>query len=132
MMDFKLFHPHKIMAQLSLRVLLGADKGTSITISKPSFIMGRDSACDHQIVSSRVSRQHCEITFENEQVFVRDLGSRNGVQLNCLPITGVREAKNGDTISLGTTTAFLVEIQSSSVFKNPSVQPINQPTQPVS
>ena len=44
--------------------------------------MGRHPSCDARLDSLRVSRHHCCISHEDGELFVRDLGSTNGVRIN--------------------------------------------------
>jgi pSer/pThr/pTyr-binding forkhead associated (FHA) protein len=44
--------------------------------------IGRKNSCDLRIPLSSVSRQHCEVQVEGDQVVVADLGSSNGTFLN--------------------------------------------------
>lgn len=45
-------------------------------------VLGRNRNCDLRIPLSSVSREHCEILIEENNVVVRDLDSRNGTYLN--------------------------------------------------
>jgi hypothetical protein len=48
--------------------------------------VGRSSENDVQIAMARVSKRHAEIRVDGEKIFVRDLGSRNGTELNGKPV----------------------------------------------
>jgi len=45
-------------------------------------VIGRQADCDLRIPLASVSRQHCEIAFEDGQLMLRDLGSSNGTYHN--------------------------------------------------
>ena len=45
-------------------------------------IVGRQQGCQIRIVSSLVSRKHCELTERGGQLRIRDLGSSNGTYVN--------------------------------------------------
>ena len=45
----------------------------------PEVIVGRDEDCDIRIASSGVSREHCSIEQDGNDVTVRDLNSSSGV-----------------------------------------------------
>ena len=45
-------------------------------------VLGRNRSCDLRIPLSSVSREHCEILIEENNVVLRDLDSRNGTYLN--------------------------------------------------
>ena len=55
-------------------------------VNKQRVIVGRKNTCDLRIPLLAVSRQHCEITIELDQVRVRDLGSKNGTYRNYIRI----------------------------------------------
>jgi len=54
-------------------------------------------------VEMGVSRAHVDLLFENDQVFVLELGSANGTRINGIPvITGAAQRiHNGDVLELG-------------------------------
>lgn len=45
-------------------------------------LVGRDDGCDIKIRSRSVSREHCTIEREGEQIVLRDLNSTGGTYLN--------------------------------------------------
>ena len=51
------------------------------------LLIGRDPTCDIQLDERTVSRRHARIWREKDLVFLKDLGSTNGVQLNYRNIT---------------------------------------------
>ena len=65
-----------------------------------AMTIGRGLECDITIVSASVSRRHSVCTFQNGQLSLRDLGSRNGTFVNGRP---VQEAvvHPGETVRLG-------------------------------
>jgi predicted component of type VI protein secretion system len=58
------------------------DEGPDITLDRAVVVVGRHPNCDTRLDSLRVSRHHCCMTRENDQVVVRDLGSTNGIRIN--------------------------------------------------
>lgn len=48
--------------------------------------VGRSSENDVQVAMARVSKVHAELKIDGERIFVRDLGSRNGTELNGKPV----------------------------------------------
>jgi pSer/pThr/pTyr-binding forkhead associated (FHA) protein len=58
------------------------DAGPDITLDRAVVVVGRHPNCDTRLDSLRVSRHHCCMTCENDQVWVRDLGSTNGIRIN--------------------------------------------------
>lgn len=49
---------------------------------KTSMILGRSQKCDFVIPDDSLSRNHCQIDFEDGDFFITDLGSSNGVQID--------------------------------------------------
>ncbi len=80
--------------------LLSLDDGMRILLDKPILLLGRDTECDIQFESKKISRRHCCIAQVGERLIVRDLGSTNGIRIN-----GVRVVegflKDGDELSVG-------------------------------
>jgi pSer/pThr/pTyr-binding forkhead associated (FHA) protein len=58
------------------------DEGPDIALDRTMVVVGRHPNCDTQLNSPRVSRHHCCMTREHDQVVVRDLGSTNGIRIN--------------------------------------------------
>jgi hypothetical protein len=52
-----------------------------------SFTLGRDPDCELRVDDPRVSRQHVRAHFENGVWRFEDLGSRNGLRVNGVPVT---------------------------------------------
>jgi pSer/pThr/pTyr-binding forkhead associated (FHA) protein len=80
--------------------LVGLTDGVRILVDKPILLLGRDSECDIQFESRKISRRHCCVALVGEQLVVRDLGSTNGIRIN-----GVRilegSLKAGDEFAVG-------------------------------
>ncbi len=81
--------------------LLSLANGPSILIDKPILLFGRHEECDIQLHSKKVSRLHCILVQVNEQLFVRDLGSTNGVRINGERVTEGKLSP-GDEVHIGT------------------------------
>jgi pSer/pThr/pTyr-binding forkhead associated (FHA) protein len=63
--------------------------------------VGRHDDCQIRIRSSQVSRRHCEIFEQDEQLMLRDLGSSNGTYVNGRRVLGQQSLKAGDVITIG-------------------------------
>jgi phosphoserine phosphatase RsbU/P len=97
-----------------------------VPLEKPTFSIGRRSGNDLQLVGSDVSRDHADITRENEEYLLRDRGSRYGTFVNGEQITE-KSLSHGDLVRLGRSggaeMVFLLDEQplsSSSFEKHPS------------
>lgn len=59
------------------------DRTAKFPLDHPITLIGRDRTCEVRLQSSRVSRRHCCLTCDDSGgVFVRDLGSMNGIRIN--------------------------------------------------
>ena len=82
--------------------LIPADKGSSssIPVHRPVLLIGRHPECDFRIDLPKISRRHCCVALAYDKIFVRDLGSHNGVRVNGRV---VEEAmlQAGDEVAIG-------------------------------
>ncbi len=62
--------------------LVALDEGTDIPLDRSMVVVGRHPLCDVRLDSLRISRHHCCMTQDQEEVVVRDLGSTNGIRIN--------------------------------------------------
>jgi DNA-binding NtrC family response regulator len=60
----------------------GVTRGSSWHVSTKPLVMGRGLTCDVCIADPSVSRRHCEIFVEEDQIHLRDLGSSNNTLVN--------------------------------------------------
>ena len=63
-------------------------------------IVGRDDTCDVRIASQAVSREHCAIEHEGEDLVLRDLGSSGGTYLDGKKIETIR-LEDGMQVGVG-------------------------------
>jgi GAF domain-containing protein len=86
-----------------LYILSGPSAGDTYEVKDGATLVGRGPDNDLQIIEQSVSRKHARILFSGERVFIEDLGSQNGTQLNGHPVSSYYqvEVKEGDFISLG-------------------------------
>ncbi|NHN30708.1 DUF6382 domain-containing protein [Paenibacillus agricola] len=82
LLDGSMLQLDKQRAQPYLEVSINGAKNT-IHISKSPFVIGREGqGVDYVHKETGTSRIHAEITRENEQTAIKDLGSRNGTFIN--------------------------------------------------
>jgi len=65
-----------------------------------SLVIGRASSNEIPVADERASRRHAEVFFQNQDWFVRDLGSRNGTTVDGDKIDGPRMLVPGNQISV--------------------------------
>ena len=69
-------------------------------ITRGRVVIGRKNNCDLRIPLSSVSRQHCDISINGDEITLRDMGSSNGTYVND---NRVKETllNAGDEITIG-------------------------------
>jgi pSer/pThr/pTyr-binding forkhead associated (FHA) protein len=70
-----------------------------ILVDRVMVVVGRHRHCDFRLVSPRVSRWHCCLTKVDGGIWVRDLGSTNGVGINGHRVVSGR-LQPGDVLSI--------------------------------
>ena len=76
-----------------------------IPIDKATFLVGRRTTADLQVMREDVSREHARIDRTADQCVVTDLGSRTGTFVNGEPLTAPRVLVHGDRVRFGRTGA---------------------------
>lgn len=89
---------------LKLLCVSGIDIGHEFELNEGTYTIGRGSQCEIIIIDSESSRRHCELTVEDNTVYLCDLKSTNGLTVNENRITEPVVLKNGDSIKIGSTT----------------------------
>ena len=81
-----------------------------LRFAKDSVVVGREAEHDLQLnFEDGASRQHCRLFAERGQVFVEDLGSRNGTKVNGKRIAGRTPISGRDEVEVGKVKLRLVE-----------------------
>ncbi len=88
--------------KVKLRVMQGAKMGDTELALPVTIGRGRDAQMT--LALPLVSRLHCEIYTEAEQIFVRDLGSTNGTSVGGRVIEGPTAVQHGELLTIGSTT----------------------------
>ena len=84
-----------------LRLMNSRQVGSTLTVAKSPFVIGRHSESDLKINSPRVSVFHCSIVTAENVVLVKDMDSTNGTRVNGEPVTEPRELQDRDVIWVG-------------------------------
>ena len=106
---------------VSLIVVQGKPEGKVIPLALPRFKIGRGEGCHLRPNNEQISRNHSEIVVSDDQVIVRDLGSRNGTIVNNKRLEPHKDhvLKNKDLIQVGPLT-FAVSIQGAPTAAQPT------------
>ncbi len=88
------------MAQITLRILDGADRGRVFENLPTPVTIGREEGNSLQLNDERVSRFHVKIQEDQDKVVLTDLESTNGTKVNGEDIQ-LRILRYGDIISMG-------------------------------
>lgn len=100
------------LGRFIIKVTNGPNAGAEFSMQKgSSYVLGKDpNLCDIAFQDLSVSRQHARISIDdNNQVFIEDLSSRNGVLVNGIAIASKHLLSSEDLISLGTTSFLLID-----------------------
>jgi hypothetical protein len=89
-----------LMAQITLRVLDGADRGRVFEDLATPVTIGREEGNSLQLNDERVSRFHVKIQEDQDKIVITDLESTNGTKVNGEDIQ-LRILRYGDIVSLG-------------------------------
>ncbi len=83
-----------------LYMLSGPKAGDSFEIKDGTNLVGRGPDNDLQILEQSISRKHARILLSGDRLFIEDLGSQNGTQINGHPVGSYFqiEIKEGDFI----------------------------------
>lgn len=87
--------------QRYLKIVQGPKElGRLLELGRGRFSLGRNPDNQFVLAGEKVSKRHCEFALEGERLFVKDLGSSNGLFVNG---DRVLEAylKRGDHIQIG-------------------------------
>lgn len=88
------------MAQITLRVLDGADRGRVFDTLDTPVTIGREEGNTIQLNDERVSRFHVKIQEDHDRLVLTDLESTNGTKVNGEDIQ-LRILRDGDMIHVG-------------------------------
>ncbi len=78
-------------------------KGKRIAVPPTGLKIGRESINDLQVPDDTLSRSHCRFFFRAGRLWVTDLKSANGTEVNHAIITDDYALNRGDVISIGNT-----------------------------
>ena len=91
------------MAEITLRVLDGSDRGRAFSNLRTPVTIGREEGNTIQLNDERVSRFHVKIQEDQDKIVLTDLESTNGTKVNGEEIQ-LRILRYGDVVGIGRTT----------------------------
>jgi pSer/pThr/pTyr-binding forkhead associated (FHA) protein len=83
-----------------------------VDLRREVTLIGRGADCDVALDDAGVSRRHAQICVAGLSATLEDLGSRNGVRLNGLPVVGVVPLSDGDRIRVGSQELVFTRVES--------------------
>jgi len=83
-----------------LVVQSGPLSGQRWTIPPEGILIGRGEDCDVTIPDRQVSRQHIRVHRQEGEIYLEDLGSKNGTWVNGQAVSGSVPLKDGDLIQV--------------------------------
>ncbi len=101
-----------------LLCLTGKNKGIAYFMTGKRLVMGRHENCDIQILDTKSSREHAELTRVGDKFVLTDLGSQNGIIVNDLKVNQHTLA-DGDKVIVGQT------VYKYSIFNNKKVEAVD-------
>ncbi|MCL4820481.1 MAG: FHA domain-containing protein [Vicinamibacteria bacterium] len=99
-----------------------ADGGERVAVPPGELTLGRAASANHVVESPAVSKLHARIERHPTAVFVEDLGSSNGTELNDRVVARAR-LRDGDEIALAGTARYRVRIVSGKVATTAATVP---------
>jgi len=84
-----------------LTIISSVNNGEEFLLTANEIIGGRSDDNELHLDYPGVSRKHFRAFFENDKLFMEDLGSKYGIFINKKKIEGTKELKSGDTIQIG-------------------------------
>jgi diguanylate cyclase (GGDEF)-like protein len=101
---FKKIQESQQSLQAYLIVLTGPDVGKMYRLEDLELTLGRAADVEVRINDVGISRRHARVLRDGQAVFIEDLSSVNGTFLNGDKLGGRQQLRDGDKITLGSTT----------------------------
>lgn len=86
---------------ISLLMVTSDGQSKELPPMKLPVIIGRSEDCKLRVPLAAVSRHHCELVEDDDELLIRDMKSSNGTFVNKERVTKDRELVPGDLISVG-------------------------------
>ncbi|MBK6694893.1 MAG: FHA domain-containing protein [Myxococcales bacterium] len=96
-----------------VRVDAGPDEGAELALAEEGrvYVIGRGDACDLALGDADASREHVQLVRRGGAILVRDRGSKNGADLEGVPLSDARDVtwKAGQSLLLANTVLVLFD-----------------------
>jgi pSer/pThr/pTyr-binding forkhead associated (FHA) protein len=87
-----------------LTIVAGEERGRTVRVAGPDFVLGRDADCQLVLADARVSRHHARFEVAADgRVTLRNLASRNGTWVDGRRIEDAVALVGGEEIAVGRT-----------------------------
>ena len=90
-------------ASAHLRIIEPADRRGEVFTVSDELTVGRGGGCGIVLDDTFVSQVHARVFRRDGDVYVEDLGSRNGTLLNGRPVGNAQRVRRGDKVQFGHT-----------------------------
>jgi pSer/pThr/pTyr-binding forkhead associated (FHA) protein len=114
-----------------VRVVEGRDQGAVLPLAEEGreCTIGRGAGCDLPLADADASREHMRVVLRDGQVYVRDLGTKNGTWLGEVALAGDRETlwRSHQMIRIGRTVLGLEEPVSEALARIETAADENMP-----
>jgi pSer/pThr/pTyr-binding forkhead associated (FHA) protein len=87
----------------SISILYPEESRQTVQIPENGLLIGRSPNCGLRLNDEFVSAKHCKIFFENEELFIKDLGSMNGTFIDGAEVGKKSSLEPGQSIQIGIT-----------------------------
>jgi pSer/pThr/pTyr-binding forkhead associated (FHA) protein len=84
-----------------LVILTGRHRGARLNLPEKTVVVGRDEDCAVRLNTHEVSRRHCTLLVNGDEIRVNDLESRNGTFINDVEVKEESILKPGDILRVG-------------------------------
>jgi pSer/pThr/pTyr-binding forkhead associated (FHA) protein len=78
----------------------GTSLAREVELKPGAYLVGRAAGNDIRIEDASISNNHAQIVMEGGMIFIRDLGSTNGIFINGVPVKQ-GEVRPGQSLRLG-------------------------------
>jgi predicted component of type VI protein secretion system len=87
-----------------LTIVAGEERGRTVRVAGPHFVLGRDAHCELVLADEQVSRRHARLDVADDgRVTLCNLASRNGTWVDGRRVESAVHLEGGEEIAVGRT-----------------------------